>query len=104
MEYIEYPSKHNELIILNPAHIVALRSSINDDATHATIEIHTTSSNFTIIEEFDDVDAMKEKFEQIERLINWDKRKPKLKQVHTYVPPVRQTEQNLPLVDVSPKE
>ena len=68
MEFISYSTQQNELIRINPAHIVALYSFINDDATAARFEIHTSSSALKIVQEFDDVDKMKAEFDRFERL------------------------------------
>ena len=55
MEFVTYSTKQNELIRLNPDHVVALRSFINDDGTSARFEIHTTGT-LVIVQEFADVD------------------------------------------------
>ena len=76
MEFVTYSTKQNELIRLNPDHVVALRSFINDDGTSARFEIHTTGT-LVIVQEFADVDKMKDEFERVERLLSITQPKPK---------------------------
>ncbi|GAA3950796.1 hypothetical protein [Hymenobacter algoricola] len=74
MEFLSYSIQHNESVKINLAHIVALRSSVNEDSTRATLEIITTAAAADFKQDFDDVGKMREEFERIERILGSSER------------------------------